>query len=250
MIGPTQLLAACLAVAPLAGAHPLFRAELRLTERGGEGIRAIETPIPPSIDPWYRAPAGWELTAEGTVLRIRQAPFLQYTVSNALVVYQVLFRTTDSKFNPTWAVTTLFIPSWQARCGATTQDLCAHAVLSYQIPYDSANIDASPSFALAGGDPYGEIADSLYRGWFVSVPDYEGPTASFTAGVMAGHATIDSVRAVLAVAGAFGLRVSVARTALWGYSGGALAAEWAAGEWPNPSPSGRRHTCGNYLLVA
>ena len=59
----------------------------------------------------------------------------------------------------------------------------------------------------------------------MNVPDYEGPKASFTAGVQSGHATIDSVRAVLN--SGFGLSVD-AKYALWGYSGGALASEWAA----------------------
>ena len=210
-------------------AHPRFRHELRFTERSSND-RAATVPLLPSLDPWYTAPTGWEKTQPGAILRLRQAPYLQYTIGNALIVYQILYRTTDSLFNPSWAVTTLFIPDWQYRCTAATQLLCAHALLSYQLPYDSANIDASPSYALHGGEPYGEIADSLYRGWFVSVPDYEGPKASFTAGLTAGHATIDSVRAVLNVAGNFGLRMS-AKIALWGYSGGALASEWAAGEF-------------------
>lgn len=65
----------------------------------------------------------------------------------------------------------------------------------------------------------------LGLGWFVNIPDYEGPLASFTAGVESGHATIDSVRAVLHPN--FGLETN-AKYALWGYSGGALASEWAA----------------------
>ena len=56
-------------------------------------------------------------------------------------------------------------------------------------------------------------------------PTYEGPLASFCAGVQSGHATLDSVRAVLW--SGFGLS-SNARYAMWGYSGGALASGWAA----------------------
>jgi hypothetical protein len=70
--------------------------------------------------------------------------------------------------------------------------------------------------------------DLLTRGYFVSVPDYEGRLGSYTSGVLSGHATLDAVRAVLKVAGDFGFRTSEARTALWGYSGGALATEFAA----------------------
>ena len=98
------------------------------------------------------------------------------------------------------------------------------ALLSYQIPYDSADVNSSPSYALyGGGEP--DISAALGRGWFVNVPDYEGPLASFTAGVQSGHATLDSVRAVLS--SGFGLS-AVARYAMWGYSGGSLATEWAA----------------------
>ena len=91
---------------------------------------------------------------------------------------------------------------------------------------DSANVDDSPSYTFynpAAVDP--SITAGLSLGWYVSVPDYEGPKASFTAGVQSGHATIDAVRAVRRPR--FGIARD-ARTALWGYSGGALASEWAA----------------------
>lgn len=73
---------------------------------------------------------------------------------------------------------------------------------------------------------FADVTAALGRGWYVNVPDYEGPLASFTAGVMSGHATIDSVRAVLS--SGFGLAPNGTRYAMWGYSGGALASEWAA----------------------
>jgi hypothetical protein len=61
----------------------------------------------------------------------------------------------------------------------------------------------------------------------VNVPDYEGPLASFTAGLMSGYATLDSVRAALNCGEILGLSPK-ARYAMYGFSGGALAAEWAA----------------------
>jgi len=78
------------------------------------------------------------------------------------------------------------------------------------------------------GEPYGDMYDLLTRGYFVSVPDYEGRLGSYTSGMLCGHATLDALRAVLKVAGDFRFRTSEARTALWGYSGGALATEFAA----------------------
>lgn len=133
-------------------------------------------------------------------------------------MYNILYRTTDSQYKPTWAVTTLLIPN-------NTQYNSSDKLLSYQIPYDSADLNASPSYSMyAGGLP--DVTAALGRGWYVNVPDYEGPLASFTAGVMSGHATIDSVRAVLS--SGFGLAPNGTKYALWGYSGGALASEWAA----------------------
>ncbi|KAK0636605.1 secretory lipase-domain-containing protein [Bombardia bombarda] len=199
-----------------------------------EADQAASTlPVPPSLDPWYRAPSSntsWETTTlPGDVLKIRPAPLLNTTVANALAAYQILYRSTDSAHQPSWDVTTLFIP--RSLCTAPTLCPGAARLLSYQIPYDTCNVDASPSYALHAGEPYGEIADALGLGWFVSVPDYEGPLASYTAGVQSGHATLDGVRAVLKVlsdGSGSGPAETETKVALWGYSGGALASEWAA----------------------
>lgn len=60
----------------------------------------------------------------------------------------------------------------------------------------------------------------------MSVPDHEGPNAAFGAGILAGQVTLDSIRAALQSQTIPGFR-SDAKIALWGYSGGASAAEWA-----------------------
>ncbi|PYI09730.1 lipase [Aspergillus sclerotiicarbonarius CBS 121057] len=178
------------------------------------------TPIPPSQDPWYSAPEGFEHAEPGAILRVRSAPGnLTAIVGNASAAYNILYRTTDSQYKPSWAVTTLLLPSTAAAAAVNES-----ALLSYQIAYDSFDINASPSYALYSSPP-ADIAIALNRGWFVNVPDYEGPLASFTAGVQSGHATLDSVRSVLA--SGFGLNED-ARYALWGYSGGSIASEWAA----------------------
>lgn len=58
------------------------------------------------------------------------------------------------------------------------------------------------------------------------MPDHEGPTASFAMGIQEGHATLDSIRAVLSS----NLLSKAASTkyAMWGYSGGSIASEWAS----------------------
>lgn len=67
---------------------------------------------------------------------------------------------------------------------------------------------------------------ALNNGWYVMSPDYEGLKGQYGAGDQAGHAILDAVRATLAVGPNLGLS-STARYALWGYSGGSLATEWA-----------------------
>nr|POF13033.1 lipase a [Quercus suber] len=178
------------------------------------------TPLPPSQDPWYSAPANYSRAPPGTIFKIRSAPGVAAEVANTSAAYNILYRTTNSQYKAAWAVTTLLIPATNISCEK-------NKLLSYQIPYDSADVDASPSYALNSGGGYSgdsDITDALSRGWYVNVPDYEGPLASFTAGVQSGHATLDSVRAVLASKS--GLKRHGTKIALWGYSGGALASEW------------------------
>lgn len=173
--------------------------------------------LPPSTDPWYTAPEGYESASPGDILRNRTAPGnLVATVgSNCSAAYNLLYRTTASQGNATWAVTTVLVPKDPT-----------NALLSYQIPYDSAYINSSPSYALYQSvNP--DISIALGKGYFVTVPDYEGPLASFTAGHMSGYATLDAVRATLNAADLYGLPDDP-YYATWGYSGGALATEWAA----------------------
>jgi hypothetical protein len=180
-------------------------------------------PLPPSRDPFYTAPDGFEHATPGEVLRVRTAPGnLTTLVANTSQAYHVLYRTTDSRYHASWAVTTLFLP-----LSNSTSD----ALLSYQIPYNSPNIDESPSWAYYAGqnswnsDQFIDVEWALGRGWFVNVPDFEGPLAAFIAGPQEGHAILDSIRAVKSLS--FGLAPE-ARVALWGYSGGSLASEFAA----------------------
>jgi hypothetical protein len=151
--------------------------------------------LPPSQDPWYKdPPKGYESASPGDVLRVREAPaqLAPKHFGNASQAYNILYRTTDANYLPSWAVTTLLVPTKAE----------GNALLSYQIPYNTADVDAGPSQLLyasveALGLIYTDISNALSLGWYVNVPDFEGPLASFGLGVQAGHATIDSVRAAL-----------------------------------------------------
>jgi hypothetical protein len=208
----SSVLLACGAVLAVSRASPLHPYERDTSSA---------TPLPPSQDPFYTAPENYQLAAPGTILRSREAPGnLASVIGNCSAAYNILYRTTDSHHQPSWAVTTLLVPLTEA----SSRRSCGDALLSYQIPYDSADVDDSPSYALYS-EEVSDLPAALGRGWYVNVPDYEGPLASFTAGVQSGHATLDSVRAALS--SEFGPS-SDARYAMWGYSGGALASEWAA----------------------
>jgi hypothetical protein len=56
----------------------------------------------------------------------------------------------------------------------------------------------------------------------VNVPDFEGPITSFGAGVEEGHATLDSIRALMSYDLGFALDV---RLVVWGYLGGFVLIE-------------------------
>jgi hypothetical protein len=150
---------------------------------------------------------------------------LSSVVSNSSAVYNILYRTADSHGKPSFAVTTVFVPLLSTDSNYKITDDAA-PLLSYLIDYDTPNLDDSPSFALPllYTSKIPDIVAALSRGWYVTVPDYEGPTASFTAGLQAGRATLDSLRATLHAG--LGLHRNT-RTAVWGYSGGSIAGEWA-----------------------
>jgi hypothetical protein len=184
-------------------------------------------PILPSKDSFYTAPAGYEHTLPGSILRHRSVPGnLSAVTGNCSASYHILYRTTDSNYGPAWAVTTLFIPK-------TINNTDHTSLLSYQIPYDAASIDGGPSYLLsAGGFP--DIGVALGQGWVVSAPDFEGSHAAFGLGITAGYAVLDSIRAVKSFTPSSFTKQQdgVAKdanihTALWGYSGGSLASLWA-----------------------
>ncbi|KAI0188873.1 secretory lipase-domain-containing protein [Xylaria flabelliformis] len=195
--------------------------------------------IPPSQDPWYTAPPGFESAAPGTILRIRPDPSNVTAVVDAAAAYNILYRSTDTRNRPSWAVTTFLVPKNPLETRKVSDGAAGDgkaALLSYQFPYNSATVDSSPSYLLStnfgvsglGVTPQSDyIADTLSRGWYANVPDFEGPLASFGAGPQAGYAVLDSIRAVL-LSDTLHTKSRHARYAMWGYSGGSIASTFAA----------------------
>ena len=184
-----------LAFRAFASSLPSFHNGLNsLVQRDGNASWLL--PVP-TQDPWYSPPSDWESKSPGTMLSVRYSSYRNISIGACIDTFQVLYRTTDTNNNASWAVTAVFIPEGHAECSAAHPEKCSHGVVTYKVPYDSADPDATPSYLLQYGEPYGEIYELLKRGWFVNTPDYEGPLASYCAGVQAGHATLDSIRAIL-----------------------------------------------------
>lgn len=189
--------------------------------------------LKPTEDEFYVPPNGYEDKEPGTILRMRKPPLQLRSVFLPIQIkdsWQALVRTTDSHGNATAIVTTIIEPF----------NADPSKVVSYQIMQDSASFNCSPSYSFL----YGASMDTIFaqvemyvinvalnKGWFVIIPDYEGPKGAFTAGKQSGHSTLDSIRAALKSSNATGIKED-AKVAMWGYSGGTVATGWAAALQP------------------
>ncbi|RAO67058.1 uncharacterized protein BHQ10_003070 [Talaromyces amestolkiae] len=185
--------------------------------------------LPPSQDPWYTAPDDLLSYPAGSIIRVRPDPLSIYAAIGTNLTsasYNILYRTTDGNNIPSFAVTTLFVPVSKKSGSKKTQGL-----VSYQIPYNSPSVDASPSWTLSTvlNSTFSDIAALLVQGWYVSVTDFEGPNATFAVGLAEGHAVLDGLRAVTESSSSPASKSAEAwKIGLWGYSGGSIASEFAA----------------------
>lgn len=187
--------------------------------------------LPPSQDPWYTAPDNLLSYPAGSIIRVRPDPLAIYAAIGTNITsasYNILYRTTDGNDEPSFAVTTLFVPV--SKNSSSKKSGGVQGLVSYQIPYNSPIVDASPSWILSK-DPnstFPDIAVLLEQGWYVSVTDFEGPNATFAVGVAEGHAVLDGLRAVADSSSSPASGSKAWKIGLWGYSGGSIASEFAA----------------------
>jgi fermentation-respiration switch protein FrsA (DUF1100 family) len=166
--------------------------------------------------------------APGTVLKTRSIPYHVFGIPTLLKTTQLLYRSTSQTGDPTFNVTSVIQPP--------SELLDEKKVISYQSAYDSLNQNHEPSYQISGGIPAlggividveaGVFGPFLADGYTVIVPDTEGQEARFAAVREYGMNTLDSIRAAFN-SPTVGLP-SDARVAMLGYSGGAIATEWAA----------------------
>lgn len=210
-------------------------------DSGGSPWQAEESPrprraLPPSDDPFYAPPQGFELTSPGTVLRHREVEVALYgAIPQQVDAWQLLYRTTDLNGRAEVSVTTVLMQR-----GAVAE---SPRLLSYQCAIDAVSATCFPSYALQrGAKAWGAVPQfefvlvlhALRRGWVISIPDHEGPDGHWGSPREPGFCTLDGVRAALRFS-PLGLTDDT-RVGLWGYSGGGLATSWAAEMAPEYAP--------------
>lgn len=198
---------------------------------------AQAAPPSPEVDPFYKYTGSKPLSeiAPGTVLKTRTLSYHVLGVPLPVPAIQLLYRAQNELGEPTVNVTSVLKPLLTI---GTPQ------VVAYQSFYDSLSPNDEPSYAisgdvsLTGAIPQVEsalIGPSLLAGRTVVIADTEGEAADFAAGPEYGTNTLDSLKAAIA-SPATGLS-STKKIAMIGYSGGAIATEWAAELAPTYAPT-------------
>jgi len=192
---------------------------------GSTGAGASSSPLDSSFYHYTGAKPLADI-APGTVLKTRTLSYHIAGVPLPLATIQLLYRSTSPLGAPTVNVTSVLRPPLSHG---------AAKVVSYQSFYDSLNPADEPSVAIAGGVGIGDgiayvetllFAPLLLAGYTIVIPDTEGQQADFGASREYGINTLDSLRAAFR-SPAVGL-TKTTKVGLLGYSGGAIATEWAA----------------------
>ena len=193
----------------------------------------------PSQDPFYTYSGSKPLStiSPGTVLRHRSVQ-LALGAGNSTPIHaeQLLYRTTGQVGQATVTVTTVLEP---------TPTPVLPRIVDYLSFYDGLGSQCDPSYTLAGGDSgeatYQQEAEEeelliswyLSQGDIVTIPDFEGTGLHWMAGRDSGYGALDAIRATESY-----LRIGPAtKVGLSGYSGGAVAADWASELAPAYAPS-------------
>lgn len=188
------------------------------------GVHAATSPLD---SPFYDYDGTTPLAdiAPGTVLRTRTIPYRIQSVPLPLETVQILYRSTSQIGEPTTNVTSVIRPA--VRRGVPK-------IVAYGSFYDSLDPADQPSSAIAGQVSLTaavanvetlQILPLVMDGYTVVVPDTQGQKANFGAGHEYGMNTLDALRATLNTP-ALGLPAST-KIGMLGYSGGAIAVEWA-----------------------
>jgi hypothetical protein len=190
----------------------------------------------PSRDPFYRYDGTTPLSRipHGTALKERLVTLGLVTAGTPLPAEQILYRTTDAVGKPALSVTTVVLP---------LTGTVAPKVAAYLSFYDALTSLCDPSYTQRGANPgtlnestaaieQGLVEGLRAAGDIVTVPDFEDERLDYVAGTESGMSTLDGITATLSV-----LKLGDSTpVGLMGYSGGSIAADWAAELAPRYAP--------------
>lgn len=198
------------------------------TTRAPAASAGATAPLLPTTDPFYKWSGSLARDAPGTILRTRTIAFAEGGTSTPLKGTQLLYATTDELGCRTVSVVTVFQPPGDAASGSTR-------LLSYQTSYDGLGAQCDPSYTLEAGTEgeAGFIRDNLAAGYTVVMADYEGEDAAYGVGQQSGYETLDAVRAAERW---LGVPEAATPVGMLGYSGGAVATEFASELAPAYAP--------------
>ncbi len=194
---------------------------------------------------FYAVPADLSQVPDGTVLASRRVAAIALVVPIPANAWQVKYKTIDQRGRPSAFVTTVLVPLTPWQGGG------ARPLLSYQVAMDALSTKCAPSFVMRAGLGAAatagltvllsnattetiNIVQAVQRGFTVAVPDWEGPKAEWLGAEGAARGVLDGIRAVQNFQPA-DVRNS-APIGLAGYSGGALATDWAMQMQPAYAP--------------
>lgn len=194
-----------------------------------EALRRATLPEPTGDAFFDAVPPGTTAAAPGEVLATRDVTATAGALAGAPIARadQFVVRSTEPDGDPTRATATLLHPAapWTGKG--------PRPVLVNAIAIDSLGTRCTPGYSLAHGPgPYTSLTDNLPpttavaldHGYAVLVPDHQGPEMAYADPIVAGHAILDTIRGMRAVAPEY----ADSGVGMTGYSGGAIAALGAA----------------------
>ncbi|WP_024804467.1 lipase family protein [Nocardia sp. BMG51109] len=175
----------------------------------------------PAFDAW---PDDLDAMSPGQIIETRDVTAPAATLIDAPIARAQLvkFRSTSATGTPSFGTATFLVPAvaWQ---GPDPRPVEVDT-----LPINALGLRCTPGYTLAHGDPDNKginvflpnVAAALNKGHAILIPDHEGPLVSYAEPNVAGHMTLDAIRAVRSSAPD---EFADSRFAVTGYSGGAIA---------------------------
>lgn len=202
-------------------------------------------PLPVSKDPFYQQPSDIHKYQLGDIIKVRNAPApiqVMYVDLNVKNIWQFGIRSEDHFGRPQAVFSTVVEP----------HNADPSKIFSHQLGQDSALPGCSPSYNLLQGETDGAFYTkneaivmewALKKGWYINIPNHEGPDGAFCVGPQGGRILLDSIRAILASGETTGVSKN-ASVVMWGYSGGTIPTGWASTMLPDYAPELADHVIG------